>query len=148
FEIKLNRNVNAALLAGIALDAEAQGARSASQQIKQLNVHLQFASAADAPLSLDIHGQGINGQQLDAEHFDIGVTGTTQQHTLSATLVERDQSWKLAANGGLQNLTRIPGWQGSITALDAQGQLELHLNTPADLRISQQEVQLEHLQLA
>src|SRR5690606_32438606 len=43
---------------------------------------------------------------------------------------------------------RIPGWQGSITALDAQGQLELHLNTPADLRISQQEVQLEHLQLA
>ncbi|GGB96414.1 DUF490 domain-containing protein [Oxalicibacterium flavum] len=147
-EVALNRNANAALLASIALEAEAQGTRNTTQQVKQLNARLQYASAASAPLLLAIRGEGINGQQLDAEHFEIGATGTTAQHTLNASLVERDQDWKMTANGGLRDLARDPGWQGTIAALQAQGRLDLLLTEPAALQVSQRQVQLERFRIA
>src|SRR5690606_18163469 len=147
-EVALNRNTNAALLASIALEAEAQGTRNTTQQVKQLNARLQYASAASAPLLLAIRGEGINGQQLDAEHFEIGATGTTAQHTLNTSLVERDQDWKMTANGGLRDLVRDPGWQGSISTLQAQGRVYLRLSEPTPLRVSQRQVQFERFRIA
>lgn len=147
-DLALNRNANAALIAAVGLITDAQGVRNATQQIKQLSTTVQYGASANAPLNVRIKGDGISGRQLDAENFEITGNGTTAQHTLAASLTERDQNWKMIANGELQNLARDPGWQGTIATLDATGRLNIKLAGPASLQASQREVKLDQFRLA
>ncbi|GGI20798.1 translocation/assembly module TamB domain-containing protein [Oxalicibacterium faecigallinarum] len=147
-ELALNRNANAALISSVTLLTDAQGVRNHTQQVKQLSASLQHGAPANAPLNLKIRGDGISGQQLDAEHFEITGSGTTAQHTLTASLAERDQNWKMIAQGGLQDLARNPGWKGTINTVDATGRLNIKLAGPAGFQASQRQVQLDQFRLA
>jgi translocation and assembly module TamB len=146
-DISLNRNSNAFLINSVMLAATAQGLNTSAQQIAKLSVQAQFSSQANAPLSLVVRADGISGDQLRADTFNLDVSGTTAQHTLNVTLAERDQNWKMSAAGGLQDLARAPRWEGVINTFDAAGHLTAKLNAPANLSISQKQVQLDQFKV-
>jgi len=147
-DLALNRNPNTALIASLNLITDAQGVRNDTQQVRQVSASIQHGAQPNAPLGIQIRGDGISGQQLDAENFEITGNGTTAQHTLTASLVEHNQNWKMVANGGLQNLARNPGWQGTIASFDANGRLNIKLAGPASFQASQRQVQLDQFRLA
>ncbi|WP_241523013.1 translocation/assembly module TamB domain-containing protein [Herminiimonas fonticola] len=147
-DISLNRNSNAFLINSVTFAATAQGFNTSAQQIAKLSAQAQFSSQANAPLSLVVSADGIGGNQLRADTFNLDVSGTTAQHTLNATLAEREQNWKISAAGGLKDLTRAPRWEGAINAFDAVGHLNARLNAPAKLLISQKQVQLDQFKVA
>ena len=146
-DISLNRNDNAFLINSITLAATAQGINSSAQQIAKLSARAQFSSQADAPLSLVVRADGISGNQLRAESFNLDVSGTTARHTLNLVLAEREQNWKMSAAGGLKDLTRAPRWEGAINTFDAVGHLSAKLNAPANLLISQKQIQLDQFKV-
>ncbi|WP_293778975.1 translocation/assembly module TamB domain-containing protein [uncultured Oxalicibacterium sp.] len=147
-DVALDRRANAFLLASLGLEADAQGLRTSTQQLRQLTASARFGGQASAPLMLRVRGDGISGAQLDAEHFEISGDGTTAQHVLRAVLAERQQNWNMEARGGLQNLARNPEWRGTIARLDADGRLNVKLSEAASLQASQQQVLLERFNLA
>lgn len=147
-ELALNRKPDAAFISDLNIDGEALGLYTGSQQLKKLTARAQYGAQNNAPLSIDINGEGISGKQLAAQNFRINVTGTSAQHLLTASLLEQDQNWALTAAGGLQNMARDPGWQGNINTLEAKGKLNLKLAAPAALHVSQRQVQLDQFRLA
>jgi translocation and assembly module TamB len=147
-DLSLNRKPDAALISSLNLDGDALGVYAGSQQLKKLQARVQYGAQSNAPLMIQIDGDGISGKQLDAQNFRINVAGTSGQHVLNASLLERDQDWKLTAAGGLQNMARDPGWRGNINALEAKGRLNLKLAAPASLQVSQRQVQLDQFRLA
>lgn len=142
-----NSNSNAFLINSVTLAATAQGLNTSAQQIAKLSAQAQFSSQTNAPLSLVVRADGISGNQLRADTFNLDVSGTTAQHTLNATLAEREQNWKMSAAGGLQELARAPRWEGAINTFDAAGYLTAKLNAPAHLLISQKQVQLDQFKV-
>ena len=142
-----NSNSNAFLINSVTLAATAQGFNSSAQQIAKLSAQAQFSSQANAPLSLVVRADGIRGNQLRADTFNLDVSGTTAQHTLNATLAEREQNWKISAAGGLKDLARAPRWEGAINTFDAAGHLNARLNAPARLLISQKQIQLDQFKV-
>ncbi|HWT70651.1 MAG TPA: translocation/assembly module TamB domain-containing protein, partial [Oxalicibacterium sp.] len=138
---------SAILLVSADIDASAGELRVGQQHLGNATLRTQMAAAANSPLSLALRADGIDSSRLRAEHFALDVTGTTARHQLHATLTEREQNWKIAASGGLQDLQRAPRWQGAIDALDASGKLNAKLPAPAALQISQRLVQLDHFTL-
>ncbi len=147
-EVALNRKADAALINTLSFEGEAQGLRTSSQQLKKLQARAQYSAQANAPLSVQVNGEGITGKQLNAQNFRLDVTGTSAQHLLTASLLEQDQDWRLTAAGGLQNMARDPGWKGTISTLEAKGKLDFKLAAPAPLQLSQQQVQLDQFRLS
>ncbi len=146
-DVALDRNANAALVEAVDIDAGAQGLRIGEQQLKNLSVRGRFAAQANAPLSLAVRGDGMAGSVLDAENFSIDASGTTARHMLGVTLNEHDQTWKLAASGGLQDLARAPRWEGRIDTFDSSGRVNARLAASAPLLVSQRQVQLDQFRL-
>ncbi|HWU98431.1 MAG TPA: translocation/assembly module TamB domain-containing protein [Oxalicibacterium sp.] len=142
-DVTFDRRTNNPLVNSVDIDATAQGLHIGEQQLKRLAINARYGAQASAPLSLHIRGDGIGGNLLEAENFGIDANGTTAQHTLVATLNEQNQTWKLTASGGLQELARMPRWQGRIDTFDAAGRLNAHLAAAAPLLISQRQVQLD-----
>lgn len=146
-DISLNRNANAFLINSVTLAATAQGFNTSAQQIAKLSAQAQFSSQANAPLSLVVRADGISGNQLRADTFNLDVSGTTAQHTFNVTLAEREQNWKISAAGSLKDLTRAPRWEGAINTFDAAGHLTTKLSAPAKLLISQKQIQLDQFKV-
>lgn len=147
-ELALNRKPDAAFISALNLEGDAQELNTGSQKLKKLTARAQYGAQSNAPLSIEINGEGISGKQLVAENFRINVTGTSAQHLLTASLLEQDQNWSMTAAGGLQNMARDPGWQGNINTLEAKGKLNIKLAAPAPLQVSQRQVQLDQFRLA
>jgi translocation and assembly module TamB len=145
-DLSLNLNDNAFLLSNVTLNTNATVVQSSGQQFAKLDAQAQFAAQDNAPLSILIHADNLNGH-LRADTFDLKVSGSTAQHTLSSSLDEREQKWKLSATGGLKNLARAARWEGSINTLDTSGRLNAKLEAPAPLLISQKQVQLDQFKL-
>lgn len=146
-DVTLDRRANSALVSAVDIDATTQGLHIGEQQVKSLAVNARYGAQANAPLSLHVRGDGIGGNLLEAENFGIDADGTTAQHTLIATLNEHDQAWKLTAIGGLQDLARMPRWQGRIDTFDAAGRLNAKLAAASPLLVSQRQVQLDQARI-
>lgn len=146
-DVVLDRRPNNALVNTVRIDAGAQGLHIGEQQLKSLTVNGNYGAQANAPLSLHVRGDGIGGTVLEAENFGIDAAGTTAQHTIFATLNEHNQAWKLNASGGLQDLARMPRWQGRIDTFEAAGRLNAKLAAAAPLLISQRQVQLDQARI-
>ena len=138
---------SALLLAGIDADAGVNELQIGQQHVRSASLKARMAAGAGAPMAIALRANGINGTRLLAENFTLDVNGSTARHQLQAALNEREQHWKLAASGGLQDVQRAPRWQGTIDAFDANGQLNARLSTPAALQISQRLVQLDRFTL-
>jgi len=134
-------------VAAIDLDASADALRVGAQQIASLSVQARLSAAAQAPWAVALEAKGIDASRLRADTFTLGVAGTAARHTLTATLAEHEQNWKLVAAGALLDARRAPRWQGEIRALDASGQVNAALIAPAALLIAQQQIQLDHFRL-
>lgn len=146
-DISLNLDSKAALLSRADINATALGIHAAGQRVAQLGAQAQFSRQASAPLLLNLRADGISGDSLQAENFNLDVRGTTAQHGVSATLTEREQNWKLTASGGWQDLARHPRWQGMINTLEAGGRFAAKLQAPAPLMLAGQQLQLDQFRL-
>ena len=84
-DLSLNLNDNAFLLSNVTLNTNATAVQSSGQQFAKLDAQAQFAAQDNAPLSILIHADNLNGH-LRADTFDLKVSGSTAQHTLSSSL--------------------------------------------------------------
>lgn len=144
-DVVLDRNT-AALITSADVSASANGLHADMQQLGSVNAQIRMGAQANAPLAITARATGIDSRQLRAQSFGLDVTGTTAQHSLTATLAEREQNWKLIANGGM-DLQRAPRWQGTLDTLNADGRFNARLAAPAALLASQKLVQLDRFQL-
>ncbi|HEV7618344.1 MAG TPA: translocation/assembly module TamB domain-containing protein [Burkholderiaceae bacterium] len=145
-DVDLDRN-KPFFISTAAIDATASGLKTGERQLTSLSARLRFSPQPDAPLIVDLHGQGMSTGELRADSFNVKTDGTTAQHTLDALLVEPGQEWRLKASGGLRDLARSVQWQGSIERFDAAGRFVAHLTVPAALAVSQQRIQLDGFRL-
>jgi translocation and assembly module TamB len=137
-------------ISAMTMDATGSQLKTAAPQPQQLasfSAQVRFAPQPNAPLMLELRGQGLAIGALRVDRFSAGASGTTAQHALNAALNEPGQSWTLAASGGLRDLARAPQWQGAIDRLDAAGRFTAHLAAPAPLLLSQQKIQLDRFRL-
>lgn len=146
-DVTLDRREKTAPLAAAAIETKLEDLRIDEQLIRHLDMRANFAAQPNAPLAINVHAAGIAGGALDAEDASIVVDGTTARHTAHIALNEHGQHWKLSADGGLQDLARMPRWQGRIAALDADGRLNARLTDAAPLSVSSREMRLDRFNL-
>ncbi|WP_353153304.1 translocation/assembly module TamB domain-containing protein [Herminiimonas fonticola] len=145
--LNLDANRSPSLINSANIRATAHGINADGERIANLSAQTQFALPANAPVAITVRADGITGPRLRAESFKLDVSGSTSQHALSATLLEREQNWRLTASGGLQTTKHELRWQGAINTLDASGKLAAKLAAPAPLLLSQKLIQLDRFQL-
>lgn len=134
-------------IGAMTLDATARQLKTAARQLASLSAQVRFAPQPDAPLTLELRGQGLSAGTVRADRFSVAANGTTAQHAINASVHQPKQDWTLTANGSLRDLARAPQWQGSIDRLDAAGTFTARLAAPAPLMLSQQQVQLDRFRL-
>jgi len=135
------------LLGSARIDATAQGLRSGTLQVGGLSALLHFAPPANAPLTLQVRAQKIAAADYRADSLALDGSGSTGRHTLTATLAQAGQQWRLQAGGALQ--AQAQSWQGSIEQFNGSGRLQARLSGAAPLEISRQRIELRqvHLQM-
>ncbi len=145
--LNLDTSRSPSLLNSASIDATAHGINAGGERIATFSAHTQFSLPDYAPVAVTVRADGITGPYLRAESFKLDVSGSTSRHALSATLLEREQSWQLTASGDLQKTARELRWKGAINTLDASGKIAAKLTAPAPLLVSQKLVQLDSFRL-
>ncbi len=133
------------MLGHVSIDTAAQGVKSGAMQIADASAVLRFAPPAAAPLTLQVRAQNIAAGNYRADSLHVEGSGSTGRHTLTATLAEPGQQWRLQAEGALQ--AQAQRWQGSIVQLNAAGRLQAGLAAPALLEITRRHIELRQFRL-
>lgn len=98
-------------------------------------------------LAFELDAHGYRGPDITLEHLQAKLSGSDRQHALSAEasgkLHGQVLALKLAAHGGLSNSAQGYRWDGSIDALNNQGQPRFRLEAPAALSVSSGRVVLD-----
>ena len=128
----------------VTLDASAHGLETATQKLATLTAHAQFSPQANAPLMLNVQGEGAVTPQTKAGRFSVVAQGTTDTHVIDALMADANQKWTLKIDAGLKDPGSNARWQGQVTHVDAEGQVVGHLTSAAPFFVSRQRMQLDH----
>lgn len=128
----------------LTLDASAHELETATQKLATMTAHAQFSPQTNAPLMLNIQGDGAVTPQTKAGRFSIVAQGTTGKHVVDALMADANQKWTVKLDAGLKDLGSAARWQGQISHLDAAGPVVGHLTSAAPFYVSRLRMQLDH----